>query len=50
MVSTREASFSITKPVSLHASLGVACRIREARGIRCYVVSALAGEVRGACA
>lgn len=34
MVSTREATFSITKPVPLQTSLLITCRIKETRGIR----------------
>lgn len=37
MVTTRQASFQITKPVPLHTSLVIACKIKEQRGLRCYV-------------
>ena len=41
MVSTREASFSITKPVPLHTSLLITCRIKDMHGLRCYVQGAI---------
>lgn len=40
-MSTREASFAILKPVPLHTSLAVTARIKEVRGIRCYVEGVL---------
>lgn len=37
MVSTREATFRILKPVPLHETLVVQCHVKEIRGLRCYV-------------
>jgi hypothetical protein len=36
LVSTRDAAFSMAKPVPLHRTLLVTCRIKEVKGIRCW--------------
>jgi hypothetical protein len=47
-VSTVEGTFSIKKPVPLHTSLLVECKIKQQRGIRCWVEGELkAGDGSG---
>ena len=41
IVSTREISFQLLRPVPLHTSLLLAASVKEVRGIRCYVEGAL---------
>ncbi|PSC67699.1 thioesterase superfamily [Micractinium conductrix] len=43
VVSTRQATFNLIRPVPLHTSLLVTCTVKEVRGIRCFVT----GDIRG---
>ena len=52
-LSTREATFSIRKPVPLHTTLAVKCKVTQRKGIRCWVegsievVAANDGDIEG---